>query len=422
MYRHGTNILSLVTGKGKWEIPWDKDEELFRIHDIQQFRMKSVTDAKSRGEGSRMMRFGVIVPNMPDVVLRRILDLLTYKELCRMECVCKRWRKLIAWLFKRDIHELTVEQSVTYSAICVHQQIPFKRLSVCCNFDAVDFLSGVLRRSRLHIRKLSCDLRFLADLDKLQCNREAHRRYWSNVEEVWLVVTKLNDEITEKFLSIESDLFLARFNLLELTVQIHETSIQADNINRVISSVVHRFPNVRISMELHASTCDEICEQLRTFSPMELNKLKLVCVAYEPTRMSLTRIAHHLEQRNIIVHNFSVRDWSIGCEPHESLFHNAVNTFRISSCNIENVDDLSLALLKTEIGDVIVLFACEKRNKTKRSESPAQAFIERLEVAGQCVFNGLIYLDDKAHLEFKERILSKIPSLVIDCSEIHYCD
>ncbi|KHN80063.1 putative F-box protein [Toxocara canis] len=332
-----------------------------------------------------MMRFGVIVPNMPDVVLRRILDLLTYKELCRMECVCKRWRKLIAWLFKRDIHELTVEQSVTYSAICVHQQIPFKRLSVCCNFDAVDFLSGVLRRSRLHIRKLSCDLRFLADLDKLQCNREAHRRYWSNVEEVWLVVTKLNDEITEKFLSIESDLFLARFNLLELTVQIHETSVQADNINRVISSVVHRFPNVRISMELHASTCDEICEQLRTFSPMELNKLKLVCVAYEPTRMSLTRIAHHLEQRNIIVHNFSVRaltyadmcnchvknslvvleeivvqgfllpakraqfspDWSIGCEPHESLFHNAVNTFRISSCNIENVDDLSLALLKT---------------------------------------------------------------------------
>lgn len=56
------------------------------------------------------MGFGAIVPNMPDVILRRIFDFLTYKELCRLECICKRWRKLIWWIFKRDILELTVEQ------------------------------------------------------------------------------------------------------------------------------------------------------------------------------------------------------------------------------------------------------------------------------------------------------------------------
>uniref|UniRef100_A0A915CFN6 Proteasome activator Blm10 mid region domain-containing protein n=1 Tax=Parascaris univalens TaxID=6257 RepID=A0A915CFN6_PARUN len=201
------------------------------------------------------MGFGAVVPNMPDVILRRVFDFLTYKELCRLECICKRWKKLIWWIFKRDILELTVEQSTTYTTVSVNQQVPFKRLSVCCSFDALDFLSGVLRRSRLYVRKLSCDLRFLAYLDRLQCDRETNRRYWSNVDELWLVIAKLDDHITQKFLSIESSLFL---NLKEMTVQIHGGSTQVDSIDRVISSVVRRFPNICISMELHASSSDEV--------------------------------------------------------------------------------------------------------------------------------------------------------------------
>uniref|UniRef100_A0A0M3IA61 F-box domain-containing protein n=1 Tax=Ascaris lumbricoides TaxID=6252 RepID=A0A0M3IA61_ASCLU len=290
------------------------------------------------------MGFGAIVPNMPDVILRRIFDFLTYKELCRLECICKRWRKLIWWIFKRDILELTVEQSITYTTVSVNQQVPFKRLSVCCSFDAVDFLSGILRRSRLYVRKLSCDLRFLAYLDRLQCDRETNRRYWSNVDELWLVIAKLDDHITQKFLSIESSLFLS---LQEMTVQIHEGSTQVDSIDRVISSIVQRFPNIDINMELHASNSDEIYAQLNAFSKMELKKLKLICVSYEPARISLTLIAHLLKQRNITVHNFTFRDWCIVCEPNEALFHNKLNTFRISSCNIESVDSLSSALLKT---------------------------------------------------------------------------
>ncbi|VDK47158.1 unnamed protein product [Anisakis simplex] len=321
------------------------------------------------------MQFGAIVPSMPDVVLRRIFDSLTYKELCRFE---------------------------------------------------FDFLSGVLRRSRLYIRKLSCDLRFLANLDQLKCDRERNRRYWSNVEEVWLVISKLNEQITDKFLAIESDLFL---NLSELTVQIHQLTSQADNADRVLSAIISRFPSVFINMELHAITCDEIYYQLHAFSPTKLNKLKLVCVAYEPSKISLTRIARNLKQSHIDIRNFTLRDWCIECDPNEPLFHNAINTFRISSCNIDSVDKLASALQKT-----VQVAELEERNHDDRLHNDNQKrekmdrcdslenFIERLEVAGQCIFHGLDYLNDKAHIEFEYRIHSRLPSLEIDCSDIYYYD
>uniref|UniRef100_A0A0M3IMS7 F-box domain-containing protein n=1 Tax=Ascaris lumbricoides TaxID=6252 RepID=A0A0M3IMS7_ASCLU len=221
-------------------------------------------------------------------------------------------------------------------------------------------------------------------------------------------------------------------SLQEMTVQIHEGSTQVDSIDRVISSIVQRFPNIDINMELHASNSDEIYAQLNAFSKMELKKLKLICVSYEPARISLTLIAHLLKQRNITVHNFTLRDWCIVCEPNEALFHNKLNTFRISSCNIESVDSLSSALLKTvmlaendsSLGGINVLNNStengKKLDETNTIES-AQCFIERLEVAGQCFFHGLDYLNEKAHVEFEHRILSKIPLLEIDCSEIYYC-
>lgn len=47
-------------------------------------------------------------------------------------------------------------------------------------------------------------------------------------------------------------------SLQEMTVQIHEGSTQVDSIDRVISSIVQRFPNIDINMELHASNSDEV--------------------------------------------------------------------------------------------------------------------------------------------------------------------
>lgn len=51
-----------------------------------------------------------IIPSLPDVILRKTFDYLSYRELCQIEAVCKRWQNLIRLKQRKEIHELVVEQ------------------------------------------------------------------------------------------------------------------------------------------------------------------------------------------------------------------------------------------------------------------------------------------------------------------------
>ncbi|VDD94288.1 unnamed protein product [Enterobius vermicularis] len=396
----------------------------------------------------------VIIPNLPDLVLCQIFETFSYRELVRLEVICKRWRSIIARILKKEIRELNVEQSVTYNTVSAHQQKPFKRLSICCNFEAYDFLTGILKRSRLSINKLSCDVKFLTNIDQLPLNREASRRYWSNVEDLWLILARLDNQTTQKFLDIEKELFL---NLSQMTAQIHEGFQQAGNVAKIISAIVSRFPSIQISMEIHAKSSNEVFAQLLALSPMELKSLKIICLDYDLAVLSLTYFSRILQQRGITMHRLTLRDWTIRCEPSQVITHSPLETLRLSSCAVENVDNFVSAVRETftaqknsnshvsrkqnrplELkGSVLstkenISFSNHLIKNQPRNGGFAdrcfreleygtnKPFIEKLEVAGQCTFHGLGFLNDKAHTEFQFRINSVAPSLVIDSSRIYY--
>lgn len=116
----------------------------------------------------------------------------------------------------RDTQRERVLQLASYSC-SAQQQIPFKRLNVNCPSSAFDFLSGILRRSRLNILRLTCDVQFLGNLPQvsrpsslslqLHVSRDPKRRYWSNVEDLWLLLVGCSDAETEAFERVFPELF-----------------------------------------------------------------------------------------------------------------------------------------------------------------------------------------------------------------------
>lgn len=65
-----------------------------------------------------------IIPNLPDVVMRKIFSMLTYKELCGIESeslkqnndftillgVCRRWMNIMNTQWRKQIHEICIER------------------------------------------------------------------------------------------------------------------------------------------------------------------------------------------------------------------------------------------------------------------------------------------------------------------------
>ncbi|VDM81258.1 unnamed protein product [Strongylus vulgaris] len=104
-----------------------------------------------------------IIPNLPDIALRRMFQYLDYRELCKAECVCKRWQNIIMLLMRRNIHEITFEQFGA-TELSVRQVVPLRRLTVTCPAKELDFEAGVLRRYvRLH-----CTYRLLTKSNHLK--------------------------------------------------------------------------------------------------------------------------------------------------------------------------------------------------------------------------------------------------------------
>ncbi|KAK6061987.1 F-box domain protein [Cooperia oncophora] len=194
------------------------------------------------------MRFRYLVPNLPDVVMRRIFDFLSYQQLCKAECVCRRWQSIVLTIMRRNVHEITIDRFGS-SKPSVHQVMPFHRLSVSCAPDAFDFLAGVIRRSRLSLIRMTADIEFLTELKYVYVNKDERRRYFSNVDELWLLIVGCSDKITEGFLEIEEKLF-SEINFL--TLQVHLTTECYRNVAAVINAFTTRHPKVTLRLELHA--------------------------------------------------------------------------------------------------------------------------------------------------------------------------
>ncbi|CAB3403168.1 unnamed protein product [Caenorhabditis bovis] len=376
---------------------------------------------------------------MPDLVLRKIFSYFDYRTLCKMEGVCKRWMNMINGKFRCEIHEITIERlgSLWPSA---NQCVPFRRLSVHCPSNAHDFLAGVYRRSRLSVMRMTTDIIFLADIDQVNVSKDASRRFFSNVEDLWLLMIHPDDETTRKFLLIEETLFS---DLHQLTLQVHVNSKFNQNVSAIVKSFILRYPNAIINLELHAETSREILEQMSVLPSLPLHKIKLICTDFDLPQMRLDQLYSVMKEKQLMAKNITLRDWSLFADGSTALSHNPLETFRISCCSIETVDNLVKSLQLTA-AQALPSSATPKKKKVvkkkkaiddgdeppkpkrkvvkkivkKKTSSP---FIKNLEIAGQCTLVGLTFLQQKAHTELERRLGTAIPDMAVDCSEIYYC-
>uniref|UniRef100_A0A1I7XSL7 F-box domain-containing protein n=1 Tax=Heterorhabditis bacteriophora TaxID=37862 RepID=A0A1I7XSL7_HETBA len=351
-----------------------------------------------------------IIPSLPDIALRQIFSYLSYRELCRVERVCRRWMNIIQYIMRRDIHEITIERLGETSPSAV-QLITFRRLAVSCPRDAFDFLSGVIRRSRLSIVRMTIDLEFLSNIGKIRISKEERRKYFSNVEDLWLLVTCCQDNIVDRLLEIEEMLFS---EIQHLTLQVHIFPHLNRNVGRVVWAFSRRHPKATINLELHAAKSTMIFDQLCDLSCLVLNNFKIICSEFDLPQLKLDQLYYTMKNQNIVAKNITIRDWTLTADGTSPIVYNPLDTFRISSCTIETVDNLVKCLLMT-VAQV----------KAVKKKVP---YIKRLEIAGHCVLYGLQFLEvnfleikNKAHTELAKRLGTAIPDLEVDCSEIYYC-
>ncbi|CAI5445611.1 unnamed protein product [Caenorhabditis angaria] len=266
-----------------------------------------------------------------------------YSTMCKMERVCKRWQNIINWQFRRDIHEISIER-LGSSYPSAHQCIPFRRLAITCPPDSHDFLSGVFRRSRLSITRLTTDIQFLSSIDQVYVSKDANRKYFSNVEELWLLMIHPNDEVTKAFMNVEAQLFS---NLQQLTLQVHVNNRSYQNVSEIVKSFILRYPNTQINLELHADRANEILNQISVLPPLPLFKIKLICTDFDQPQLRLDQLYAVMREQNVQAKNITMRDWSLSTDGLTALAYNPLDTFRISSCAIETVDNLVTSLQRT---------------------------------------------------------------------------
>ncbi|CAD6188340.1 unnamed protein product [Caenorhabditis auriculariae] len=374
-----------------------------------------------------------IVPNMPDLVLRKIFSYLDYPRLCKMERVCKRWMNTVHAQFRREIQEITIERLGSVSPTA-YQCVPFRRLSIQCPADSTDFLAGVFRRSRLSIMRMTTDINFLANIQQVRVSKESSRRYFSNVEELWLLIIHPDNDVTSRFLSIEKTLFC---ELNQLTLQVHVNARYYENVGKIVEAFVLRYSKAQINLELHADKSHLILNQLSYLPSLPLNKIKIICTDFYQPQLRLDSLYAVMREKNIIAKNITIRDWSLYADGYSPLSYNPMETFRISSCTVETVDGLVRSLQKTADQKPPVT---EKKKKVvkkkKEDENPDKPkkkivkrivkkkkdpYIKKLEIAGQCTLHGLQFLQDRAHTELEKRLGTAIPDMDVDCSEIYYC-
>ena len=59
--------------------------------------------------------------------------------------------------------------------------------------------------------KMTADLEFLANIEKIYVNKDARRKYFSNVEDLWLLIVTAPDKVVERFMAVEDTIFSVIF-------------------------------------------------------------------------------------------------------------------------------------------------------------------------------------------------------------------
>ncbi|KAK6031835.1 F-box domain protein, partial [Ostertagia ostertagi] len=227
------------------------------------------------------MRFRHLVPNLPDVVMRRIFDFLSYKQLCKAECVCRRWQNIVFSIMRRNVHEITI--------------------------------------------------------DRVYVNKDERRKYFSNVDELWLLIIDCNDQITEGFLQIEEKLF-CEINFL--TLQVHLTTQCYRNVAAVVKAFTSRHPKVTLRLEIHAEKSSMILAQLLELPSVVLRRIKLICTEFDLPLLRFAELYRVMKERNIRAKSIVVRDWTVLFDRCTPVTAYPIDTLRISSCTVESADDL----------------------------------------------------------------------------------
>ncbi|CAJ0597349.1 unnamed protein product [Cylicocyclus nassatus] len=377
-----------------------------------------------------------IIPNLPDIALRRIFQYLDYRGLCRAECICKRWQNIVMLIMRRNIHEITFEQfGATELSVC--QVVPLRRLTVTCPAKELDFEAGVLRRSRLSLVRMTTDVQFLGNLQYVYVNKDARRRYFSNVEELWLLVVACTDEVIERFLRIEEMLFS---EITKLTFQVHVMAGLYKNVATVVRAFMLRYPKTSLHLELHADNSKMIISQLEELHALNVDKIKIICTEFDLPMLRLQQVYEIMQKRELLAKNIALRDWTLVVSGSTPITAHPIDTLRISSCTID-VDDFisSIQLTAKQIvsadgkkavppvkrSKTVAGIGLEKNDGTKKTvkkvvKRKKKLFIKKLEIAGQCTLRGLQFLQDKAHIELQKRLSVAVPGLEVDCEDIYY--
>lgn len=146
---------------------------------------------------------------------------------------------------------------------------------------------------------------------------------------------------------------------------------------------------------------------------------------------------------NARAHNF--RDWSLFADGTTPVSYNPLDTFRISSCSIETVDNLVKSIQMTASqGTHVDGVPPTKKKKVIRKKKETEvvteegvlpkpkkkvvkkvvkkkkpiAFIKKLEVAGQCTLHGLTFLQVMICLNISK--LRNKPEFWIFCRVSHF--
>ncbi|CEF65775.1 F-box domain-containing protein [Strongyloides ratti] len=337
----------------------------------------------------------IIIPNLPDIILKHIFSYLLYEDLLNCELVCKRWQNLVLKTMKKDIHEVVIEQ-LSNCKVQIIQQPALKRLTITCRKNSYEFIAGILRRSQNSLEKVTADLSFFTNIQNVHLlHKEGKYKYFPNTENLWIVVTNCETTDIEKLKEIEDRLFT---NIHFLTFQAHVKQSQIHNISTLLLMFINRHKSVEINIELHADKAGPILAQLGELNNLKIQQLKIICTDFDRPIFPLDGLRDIMIKNKLDCERLVLRDWYLHCNGIEPLGNKCLTSIRISSSTIGNTTSFVSAIKNT------------KEN----------SLLSKLEMVGLCIFSDINYLNDKAHLEFEYRINCTLNDLIVDCNDIYY--
>ncbi|KAI6194396.1 F-box domain protein [Aphelenchoides besseyi] len=322
------------------------------------------------------------IPNLPDKILWQIFNLLDYKNLCKCEA-----QKLLRQKYRKQVSELSVE--MLGNQIRTLHQVSFKRYAL------------------------------------------ARLMQPSGVEHLWIVVTRCSTAMLNSFIAIESDLFT---ELTSLTVQIHIEEDLVENVGILMQRLSKSHSNLCIDLELHANTANKIFKQLEQFKALKLNRLKLACSALDSAVMSILTLAEIFEKMNLKFKRLVflyVTALNYHFDGKTPIVGHPVLQLHFNSCSVSRSTQMVATLQATmkqrrrkrKVAEIEQPKAIKPKTSTSAATKPTVRkvpFIRRMEITGSFSVTDLIFLSRSQHVELEKQIKMKIPTLLVDTSDVYY--